>query len=455
MYQKTICFFVFGLLLIPFKGISQKTWTLDNCIAYALEHNLTLENQNYNSKISKEQWQQSKRNMLPTINISYPSYNISYGRTLDQVTNGFVETRFVSGLNGGLSSSVILFESFKKWHQLSYQKLLFESNQFDTQQVQYDLAFRIMELFNNVLFQEGALEIIEEQQNTNLLHQKSIVKKVELGLVAKADFYTIDAATSSDALQVLKIENTLKIAKLALIQEMNLEVIDINIIQDIRSEPRLEKNKSVSIEKVFSTSQNILPTILKKRLDIKMAEKTLAINKTGRLPSIRLSASISTGFSDNFIDKTSGKTIPFYEQIKINQSKFIGLSLNYPIFGNGKIRSSIKIAKIRLDKAQTQLKIVEQNTYKEIQKIAQECEALIAEELLNLKKIKAKEKAYNIAQKKYEKKLINLYELQLANNTYLTAKIEQVRLRAQVAIQNRTLDFYNGTFLLPTTKRSN
>ncbi|WP_170179749.1 TolC family protein [Flavivirga rizhaonensis] len=452
MCQKIVWFL--ALLLIPCKGMSQKIWTLDNCIAYALEHNLAQETQNYNAEISKERWRQSKRDMLPIISVSYPRYNVSFGRTLDPVTNSFVDTRFVSGLSGGLSSSLTLFESFKKWHTLSYQKLIYESSKFDEQQAQYDLAFRIMDLFNSVLFQEGTLEIIKEQQATNLLRQKTIAKKVELGLVAKADFYEIEAATSADALEVLKAENTLKAAKLALIQEMNLEASDISIIQDMPSDKASDIDSSLHIETLFNASQNILPSLQKSKINVETAKKDLAIEKTALLPSIRLGASIFSSFSDNFKD-ASGSTIPFNEQIKNNQNKFIGLSLNYPIFGNGRIRSSIKIAKIELEKAQAELKIEEQRTYKIIQELLQKNEALIAEEQFNLKTVKAKKKAYDIAQKKYEKELINLYELQMASNTYLTAKIEQVRLMAQMAIQKHTLDFYNGTFSLPVISPSN
>jgi len=453
MYQKVIWFFLLGLFFVPFKGICQKTWTLENCIAYALEHSLTQETQNYNAKINKENWQQSKRDMFPTIGISYPRYNVSFGRTLDAVTNNFVDTRFVSGLSGGLSSSITIFESFRKWHTLSYQKLIYESSKFDSQQIQYNLAFKIMDLFNAVLFQEGALEIVKEQQSINLLRQQTIAKKVELDLVAKADFYEIEATTSADDLEVLKVENALKASKLALIQEMNLEELDINIIQETYTEP-LNNNELLGIEAMFNASKQILPSLQKSKIYVETAKKSLAIKKTGRLPSLHLSASMSTSYSENFTDDF-GDTTPFNEQIKNNQSEFIGLSFNYPIFGNGRTRSTIKIAKIELEKAEAQLKLEEQRTYKIIQELLQKSEALIAEEALNLKKVIAKEKAYEIAQKKYEKKLINLYELQLASNTYLISKIEQLRLMAQMAIQKHTINFYNGTFLLPTINTSN
>ncbi|MDO5970837.1 TolC family protein [Flavivirga aquimarina] len=452
MCQKIIGLFV--LLLIPFSGISQSTWTLNDCIVYALEHNLAQETQNYNAKISKERWRQSKRDMLPTIGVSYPSYNVRYGRTLDPVTNSFVDTRFVSGLSGGLSSSLTLFESFKKWHTLSYQRLIYESSQFDTQQAEYDLAFKIMDLFNSVLFQEGALEIIKEQQATNLLRKNEIAKKVALSLVAKADLYEIEATTSADALEVLKAENALKAAKLALTQEMNLEEQDITIVQDINMTIPLDDIEPLYIESMYNTALGVLPSLQKNKINVEIAKKDLAIKKTALLPSIYLGASINTSYSDNFTD-ASGNIIPFNEQIKNNQSKSVGLSLSYPIFGNGRARSNIKIAKIELEKAQTELKIEQQSTYKIVQELLQKNEALIAEEQLNLKKVKAKEKAYDIAKKKYENQLINLYELQSVSNTYLVTKIEQVRLMAQIAIQKRTLDFYNGKFLLPTQTISN
>ncbi|MBJ7879618.1 TolC family protein [Gelidibacter salicanalis] len=454
MHQKIIWILVLGTLLQPNQLFSQNVWTLDACIAYALEHSLSQTSQKHREAISEERWKQSKRDMLPTIGVSYPSYNVSFGRTLDPVTNSFVESRFVSGLSGGLSSSVMLFEAFRKWHALAYQKLVYQSSKFDAQQSQYDLAFKIMDLFNNVLFQEGALDILKEQQAVNLLYEKEIIKKVVLELNAKADLYDIEATTSGDALEVLKAENALKAAKLALLQEMNLEADHITIIQDKAVEFTPKSATEMNLNEVFNTALEVLPSLQISKFNVAASEKELAITKTELYPSIRLGGGISTSYSDNFRD-FSGSTIPFDEQVKNNQSKYIGLSLNFPIFNNGRTRSSIKIAGIELENSKTQLKIEKQRTYKIIQELLQKNEALIAEEALNLKKLKAKEKAYDIAQKKFDKKIINLYDLQIASNAYSHTKIEQVRLIAQMAIQKRTLDFYKGKFILPTLAASN
>ncbi|MEC7263621.1 MAG: TolC family protein, partial [Bacteroidota bacterium] len=76
-------------------GFSQESWTLDECVAYAIEHNLQVKNTNYNNDSSKETYRQSIRNLLPTVNGS-TGYTINIGRTADPNTNDYVNTEFFS-----------------------------------------------------------------------------------------------------------------------------------------------------------------------------------------------------------------------------------------------------------------------------------------------------------------------------------------------------------------------
>src|SRR5690606_6738265 len=101
-------------------------------------------------------------------------------------------------------------------------------------------------------------------------------------------------------------------------------------------------------------------------------------------------------------------------------------------------------------KATVDMKQKEQVVHKEIQKLIQKNEALLAEEKLNAKKVELKELALAIAQKKFKNGMISIYDLQIANNEFIGAKIEQLQMRIQFNIQKKTLDFYNGHFMLPT-----
>ncbi|GAA3555421.1 TolC family protein [Snuella lapsa] len=443
-FKISLAVLFFGVIFI-FKGQAQKMWTLDECIVYGLEHSLEQEITSQDAAISKEYWQQSKRNLLPSIGVSYPGYNVSFGRTLDPVTNTYVERRFVSGIRGGLSSSITLFEGFRKWHHLAYQKLQYENSKYRAEQAKYDLAFKIMDLFSNVLFHEGALEIVKEQQRSNLLHYRTVSKKTDLGLMAKADLYEIEATVSGDSLSVLQAENRLELAKLSLLQEMNLQQETIAITAGLTS----NKLPETDVEEVFNSALETLPLLKISALSVASAKKDLAVTKSAFFPRIGLSAAINTSFSDNIKD-ASGNTVSFREQIKNNQNKFIGVSLNFPVFGNGRVWSQTKIGKIRLNKANTQFRLEQQRTYKQIREMLQKNKALNAEEVLNQKQLKAKEQAYKVAQKRFEKELISLYDLQITSSSYLSAKIEQLRILVEKRIQKHYLDFYKGEFKLPT-----
>ncbi|HLT52792.1 MAG TPA: TolC family protein, partial [Flavobacteriaceae bacterium] len=293
------------------------------------------------------------------------------------------------------------------------------------------------------------LSIVTEQQSINLMQYKLIASQVELGMKAKADLYEIEATVSSDELSVLQANNRLKESKLALIQEMNLPQDDIELLAPIENQSINEQLTNLDAESLFSNAQQFLPTLQMGVLDVEAATKNLAIVKSAFYPKIIFGTGISTGYSPNLLD-TSGNTIAFRDQLKNNVGKFISLSMYIPIFGNGKNWSNTKIAKINLLKATTELKQKEQGVYKEIQKLVQKNEALLAEEKLNAKKVELKELTLAIAQKKFKNGLISLYDLQAANNEFISAKIDHLQMRIQFNIQKKTLDFYNGDYKLPT-----
>ena len=50
------------VLLVSLVSFSQEKWTLDECVAYAIEHNLQVKNTAFNNDSSKESYRQSIKN---------------------------------------------------------------------------------------------------------------------------------------------------------------------------------------------------------------------------------------------------------------------------------------------------------------------------------------------------------------------------------------------------------
>jgi outer membrane protein len=76
----------FVMLLTPLALLSQqKAWTLEECIAHALQNNISIKQQEIMNEYQVSALEQSKLNLLPTLNGS-ASHNYAFGRALDETT---------------------------------------------------------------------------------------------------------------------------------------------------------------------------------------------------------------------------------------------------------------------------------------------------------------------------------------------------------------------------------
>ncbi|MDO1499309.1 TolC family protein [Winogradskyella maritima] len=170
------------LLTIWASVFAQESWTLDECVSYALAHNLQLNDFKYTNQSNKETYRQSVRNLLPSVNAS-SSYLVNYGRAEDPNTGTFVNQDFYSN-NYSLESSIDLFQGFQKINAIKASKLLFKATKEDVLQQKYLLAFRVMQAFYDIQFFEGLVEISKEQLTVSQTNYSLVEKQVELGLKA-------------------------------------------------------------------------------------------------------------------------------------------------------------------------------------------------------------------------------------------------------------------------------
>tara|TARA_R110002049_G_scaffold205697_1_gene376190 strand:+ start:3861 stop:5207 length:1347 start_codon:yes stop_codon:yes gene_type:complete len=438
MNIKKINFF-FILLFISMVVSGQENWTLDNCISYALKHNLTLIDYQYLENSGKESYNQSIRDLLPRVN-GFADYNIRYGRSTDPNTNDIINTDFFS--NGySMGASVDLFQGFQKINTIKARKLLFKATKESAQQQRFLLALRVMTAYHDIQFYEGLLAISKEQLTISEANFKLAKKQIELGLKAGADLYEAESILYTDQLDVTQNENQLQAAKLTLIQEMNLEnahTLELNPIV-----PKAIAETEMETDSIYGISKDFVPLLKAQRFRTEAAKKELAITRGRLYPSLSFATGYGTGYYETTRD-TLGVTIPFKNQITDNASRYVGFSLNVPIFNAWSTRSAIKQQKIALGREQNNLKIQEQEIYKAIQQLVQENKALKVELIQSEKQIMAQEQAFGVAQKKYEKGLFTIMELNLAKTMYATSQNKNLQVKLLLQINQNTLSFYQG-----------
>ncbi|MGJ8731697.1 MAG: TolC family protein [Cellulophaga sp.] len=433
---------LFLVLLVSLPSSAQQSWSLDECISYAVTHNLELKNQEYTVASSKETHKQAVRNLLPSINGS-ASYDIRYGRSVDPNNNNIIDTDFFSN-NYNLNSSLDIFRGFQRINSIKATKYIYKAVQEDAEQQKYLLAFRVMSAFYDIRFFQGALKIAKEQVSISDTNYAFVKKQLELGLIAQADMYEAESVLLTDKLAVTQAENQLAAAKLNLIQEMNLENVSTITLKADALDLKKVADTALQTNTVYSKAQTFLPSIKAGQLKVKAAQKQVAIAKGGLYPSLSLFAGYGTGYYETNVDDITNEIISFKNQIRDNASRSIGLSMNIPISNKWSGRSEIKQQKIALQQAENNLKIQEQELYKLIQQLVQEKNALEVENLQSLKKLKAQELSFSIAQKKYEKEMISAVELYQAKVLYTTAQNENLQVQIRLKVNQSTLDFYNG-----------
>ncbi|MCK5443254.1 MAG: TolC family protein, partial [Maribacter sp.] len=200
---------------------------------------------------------------------------------------------------------------------------------------------------------------------------------------------------------------------------------------------------NIQSDSVFDKAKGFMPLIKAQELRARAARKQVAVTRGRLYPSLTLFSGIGTGYFETTRD-TLGNTLPFREQFRDNTSQYIGLNLSVPISNGWSARSRVKQQKIERLRAENNLEIQEQELFQTIQLLVQEYEALQVEYDQSTKKMEAQNLAFAIAQKKYEKGLINALELFTAKNLFASAQNENLQVRLRSEINKSTLDFYNG-----------
>ncbi len=436
MKQKNYVLFFIIWIAIGNALVAQTNWNLTRCISFAIQNNIGLKNMEIKEKIASEDFNQSKRNLLPSISAS-SSAGLSFGRSVDPTTNIIADTRYFN--NGySASASVTLFNGFNSLNQIEYQKFRKRGSELNRLNSIDDLAFSVMTSYFNVLYYEGMLKIATEQVETSKINLKKTAKQVELGLKSETDQLEMSANMEKEELNRIQMENSLKKSMLQLKQQMNLTD---------KTEMVLEPGQSATVtiekpdqESLFSAYTQWSPYYQSYMAQMHETKTLLAIYRSQLYPSIYANGSISTGYYKDM----SSTAVAFNTQFKNNLGEYLGASLRIPIFNRWSNRSDIKIAKLNIEGAQYTLDQEKQKMYFEMVNNLNDLEALEKENNQYIKQQAADKLVYEAAEKKLGQGLISIVDFYIAKNNLANTNSMVLQAKLQWEIKKKTLDFYMG-----------
>lgn len=272
------------------------------------------------------------------------------------------------------------------------------------------------------------LENYKEDYASRIKQQEITKLNVKVGLEGKSSEYLAEARISQAKTSLVNKET-----------ECESEIKGLVALTDINEEELKNMlNQKQAIKLDFQIPKIVPGDLIEQRPDVYASKKNLqslydnlSLANKQRLPSISINGNISSSYIASGGFSTNGTTWS------------VGpLSINLPVFDNGRIKASETFASDQIENQ----KVVLSNNIRQAVK-----EVEIA--LLNLSKIEEKsrlielsvdnyEKLYESTLKKYEVGLSNLYELEDAKISYLNAKNQKVSNKKEIL--NYWIDLYKA-----------
>ncbi|MAD50844.1 MAG: hypothetical protein CMC95_06065 [Flavobacteriales bacterium] len=448
--KRTLFFLCFVLSATAIFG--QKTWSLEDCLRYAQDNNMTIKKAYLNTEISKQNYFQSKMALLPNLNGNV-SDNTNFGRNIDPVTNQINIDR-VRNNNFSLSSSVTLFNGFQNINSIRKSNFDYLSSKYDAEKIANDISVNIVTAYLQLLYNSDLVEVNEQKVSISELQVERISKMVEVGSLPKGDLLNTESQKAQEELQLINAQNQRDIAKLNLMQLLDLPVSESFAIAQLDVEVD-ENYNSLANDAIYSLAVESLPEVKSAETKLKSSERSLAISQGIRSPRLSMSASVGTAYSDASkrlapYDSLALPLTPVYEdypfqdQFDDNVNQSISLSLSIPIFNNWQANASVSKAKIGVLQAEYGLQEAKNNLRKTIEQAQNDALSAQKKYIASKKSVEYQQESFQYTQDKYDLQLLNSYDYNNAKNTLFRAETDLLQSKYDYLFKTKMLDFYMG-----------
>lgn len=435
--KKQYITFVTIAVLSAGPAMAQKQWNLKQCIEYAIEHNLTIKQQEAAKDESAVDLNTAKWSRLPDLNGS-ASHSFNFGRSL-QMDNTYQQLNTQNtGLN--LSTSIPLFTGMQIPNQIALSKLNLKAAVEDLNKAKEDISIQVTSAYLQVLFNEELAKVAHEQValSEEMLKQKTAFFKV--GKASEAELYEAKSRAAQDQLSAVQADNEYRLALLDLSQLLELpSPEDFSIVA-----PSIDEGKDFCIlsspADIYSEALLIKPSIKAAQYRVEGAQKSIRIAQSGYYPQLSLGAGIATSYY-NVSGRENGN---FGSQLRDNFSQYIGLSLNIPIFNRFSTRNQVRKARIQQTTLNWQLEDAKKALYKEIQQAYYN--AVNAESKFESSRTadEAAKASFNLMKEKYANGKATSTEFNEARTNWLKAVSDRIQAKYDYLFRTKILDFYKG-----------
>lgn len=431
----------FGSLNCLMASAQTKTWELDSCMAYAVEHATDVKREVVNARQRKQDYQKAVTDFLPSV-VGGVQGQYAWGRNIDPETNTY---NHVTTFNNyyQLYASLNVFDGFATINAFKQAKLARAYSTTAMQKVRDDKAIDVMQKFVDAAYAEASIQIASDK----LAESKRLLGKMqrlyELGEKGRPDVVQMESQVAEDEYNLTHQKHVAQQCLLTLKSAMNFPVEEE--LRLVTNGKQVNESFPINHETVYQNFLNASPDVKSAEYEVEKARYDYKIAKGRLLPSLSLSGGISTNFYRNL--SQGGQYEGFASQFRNNRGEYLALTLSIPIYDNVAWHS-VKKARNDWQLAQVNLEETKRKLHDHIAQAVMDAEGYAKELYQMNKKVASDSLAYYMSSRKFEEGMLSTFDLHTAAQTLLESRIKQLQMQMLLVIKQRLVDYYQGKNLI-------
>ncbi len=373
-----VCVTVLNFFTQP-QAKAQETWSLEKCIEQAQTRNLSLKQATLQVKDNELLQKQSVMARYPSISAN-SSYGVNFGRSVNPSTYQF-ENRTSSFNSWQLRVDVPIYQGGRINNQIRQSKIDVQAAQADAENTANTVALQVAQAYLQILLNEEQLENTKKRLKQGKDQLERAEKQIRAGSLAPNARFELQAQIARNEQSMVTSQNAVNLAYLNLKQlllldpdfQLRIEKPNLNTLPTTNTE-------GYQLKAIFNQALSRQPIIKAGEHRIRSAEVGVRIAQAALLPSVNVGAGINTNYSSSitnapkiqFVDITQpvlinnnpssltllgqpsyasdGTKTPYFNQLGNNFGQGVNLSIQIPIFEQGRNRISIERAKLGVER---------------------------------------------------------------------------------------------------------
>ena len=447
---------------------------LQQCIDVAQQNNIQIRQGRLIVANNDLQVHQARLNRLPSA-IFQSNQSVNGGRSINPQDNTFVQQTIKSS-NYQLNTSVTLYNGLVLQNTIQQNNLALQASEQELKATQNNVSLTVAQNYLNVLTSTEHLAVAQRQADVTRAQLSRTERLVGAGSAPESNLFDLRATLASNEVDIVTAQNTLDLARVALLQAMNVPINQEFEVEAISvPDPNVDPY-AATVQQLYDVAAANLPEVKGADLRVRSAALGVQVAKGGLYPTLSLNGNLNSIYSSaastaipngqttttttsTFItDPVTGTNIPisvstpgydrsgisYGTQLGNNFSQSVSLFLRVPIFQGNLSRNRITTARIQQQNAE----LTAQNTRLTLR---QQIETAYTQMRAGANRYKAMqvqvaslERAFQIAESRLNAGAINATDYSIAKTNLDRVRASLVQAKYDYVFRTKILDYYQN-----------